>query len=315
MDDAATALDVAIDWEEVPLDYNTEDEIPEEWRDHDNSLLAATAGHGLIVPMADAKLKALVALQPPPPKVLVVPYRGETKPGAKGPHVVAYKRAISRAEPKIYGWRKTFTLVYGPDFKKAVIAFQKAKKLNADGVIGPLTHKAIARYFQAFEQQLYASAQIETNPNAIARGKVLSYTAFLYNNRAAIHYTEGPLRMYGLRNHIIPPHVTPYEDCSSMFKYVSWISGLPSPDHLGYGQPYGFTGTMIEAGTKIMSAAETLVGDAAFYGGSWIPGHVAMVIGNGASRVFSHGSEIGPLILPSGYRADNPFHPYVRYAK
>jgi len=200
---------------------------------------------------------------------------------------------------------------------KAIVMFQHEKGLKTDGVIGPATHKALIRWFLPYEAKLYNAAVGPLSGRDLAKQRWTAAAAFLYARRVEIHYTQSSLRMYGLRNHLVPPSLDRYDDCSGTYKYLCWLSGLVSPDHLGY-VPWGFTGTMIEAGIGV-TTAQIDVMDAIFFGSHWVPSHVIGAIGDEhrkyIGKCFSHGSEIGPLIVPRTYRSDlNQYHPVRRYA-
>ena len=61
-----------------------------------------------------------------------------TDPLTKGERVKELQRALAAQ-----GYKLEADGVFGPGTKKAVIAFQNKKKLTADGVVGPATRKAL----------------------------------------------------------------------------------------------------------------------------------------------------------------------------
>ena len=96
-----------------------------------------------------------------------------------------------------------------------------------------------------------------------------------------------------------PPQFPTYADCSSFATWCYDAAGAPDPNGLGYNGA-GYTGTLFPRGVETATAAP---GDLVFYGGSEaVPAHVAIAVGDG--HVVSHGSEIGPLLVPQGYRND-----------
>ena len=151
---------------------------------------------------------------------------------------------------------------------------------------------------------LWGSA-IGLNPRqrVAARKRIVRGAWLGYNHRGVIHYTQRRQRWAistgarSKRNQY--PHNA---DCSAYASYLLWDATVDH--HLrdfvnGAFWRAGFTGTMVQHGIRIPQP--TLVGDCVFYGGSfWRPNHVAVYIGHG--RVFSHGSEAGPFILPWNYR-------------
>lgn len=105
--------------------------------------------------------------------------------------------------------------------------------------------------------------------------------------------------------HLPPLNRYIYEDCSSSVTGLYWLAGLPDPNRLGYNG-YGYTGTQANHGTVVWHLGQSLgllrVGDIIFYGGGFPHHHEAVYIGNG--RVFSHGSNAGPVNVPVLYRSD-----------
>jgi peptidoglycan hydrolase-like protein with peptidoglycan-binding domain len=74
------------------------------------------------------KAKPVVKPTPPPAKA-TIPYPGLLKEGSKGKDVERVQRAIGISVDGSFG----------PNTKKAVIAYQKRKGLIADGYVGPAT--------------------------------------------------------------------------------------------------------------------------------------------------------------------------------
>lgn len=69
------------------------------------------------------------------------------KEGSKGENVRIMQRALNEA----MGAELSEDGIFGPNTKKAVIAFQKSKKnLKADGIYGPNTHAALSKEVNSF---------------------------------------------------------------------------------------------------------------------------------------------------------------------
>ena len=76
----------------------------------------------------------------------------ELRRGMRGPDVLAVKRALRKA-----GFRKGLTLnpTFGTALERQIKAFQHKHGLKPDGVYGPSTHKALAKYFDRYGKLLY----------------------------------------------------------------------------------------------------------------------------------------------------------------
>lgn len=208
---------------------------------------------------------------------------------------------------------------YDAVMAQQVRAFQRREKIVADGVIGVQTHYRLSRprkgrpwgYYTRFEAQVMAAVRrkiIAHSKHILTVGDVVSRCVaaalLTYRNRDAIHYTQGPARMGGVRFGIMPPHFPEFEDCSSMYTWWKFAAGAPDPNDLGYNGE-GYTGTQANHGEYVIdpSAPGTPLTTAVFYGGSGSDTeHVAMVVSSG--MVVSHGSEGGPYLIPVMYRGD-----------
>ncbi len=245
----------------------------------------------------------------------VVPYRREIKRGTKGKDVVALKRALSRSG--LLAWKgAAFTPLMGPFAVKALQKFQRRVKLPGDGVYGPRTHAALVRQryhgVQAFDRYsafLMASASILTPSQQAAaaelrreldvRRKIVALCWLSYGERDRMHYTQGPLRWYGLDRGIYPPNVPSYGDCSAWLTWVLKRAGVRN-DPNGYGWRAGFTCTLLQHGRRVVG--QPMPGDASFYGGG-TGKHVAIYVGKGLEIGF--GSERGPSLTSTRYRRDH----------
>jgi cell wall-associated NlpC family hydrolase/peptidoglycan hydrolase-like protein with peptidoglycan-binding domain len=127
-------------------------------------------------------------------------------------------------------------------------------------------------------------------------------------HRDAVHYTQhAPQRWEGINRRLYASHgqFPSYADCSSFVTWCLWngMSAHNLPDTVnGENWQAGYTGTLLQHGTRVAGDASIQPCDLAIYG-SGAPGkHVAICIGGGL--VISHGSEAGPNKLPLHYRSD-----------
>lgn len=254
--------------------------------DRDNSVLAPDGK-----PLPEDTLQTAEALAGATTRL--VPFVRTLKVGMVGKDVVAVKRALYRAHFR----RLTVqTRAFGPILREDLKRFQSHHGLTADGVYGPLTHKKLAPFFDDYGIWLLHQVHIAKAPTT--RDKIVATAILGYNKRWLIHYTEGPSRMYGVRNHVLPPNVPSYEDCSSFATWCYWVAGAPDPNGLGYNG-YGYTGTMADHGYRVSTAQP---GDLILYGYYFPYSHVAIAISS--TRAVSNGSEVDPSIVDIHYRQD-----------
>lgn len=127
--------------------------------------------------------------------------------------------------------------------------------------------------------------------------------SYLLAHAGAVHYAEvRPMRTKNIATMAelqaavqAPGGIT--TDCSEMVTLLCHVAGLSDPNGLGYGGE-GFTGTLLQHLPHYTSARAARVGALVVFGPP--PGdHVAAVLApdplKGNPRLFSHGSEIGPL--------------------
>jgi hypothetical protein len=229
----------------------------------------------------------------------VVPLKRNIHLGTVGDDAFAVKRALATAGLRKWGDWGTHPKIFGRQAVRELKHFQRAHGLKADGVYGPATHHVMKKYFDSWGA--YLMGQVKVIPTSSKkRAGIVAAALYGYHNNAAIHYTQSSFRMYGVRNHVRPPMIPRWEDCSSFATWCYWLAGAPDPNGLRYSG-FGFTGTQIQHGRRI-NPSSMRPGDLVFYGWHTIPSHVAIAIGNGL--VISHGSEIGPLLLRYNYRSD-----------
>lgn len=157
---------------------------------------------------------------------------------------------------------------------------------------------------------------LDVKDSVVARRIFVKGVEVLMAHAPDVHYSQDlRLRWEGINDEIIPwfsggringkyPH---HGDCSSTGTYLLWLA---LHHHFGLsdrvnGQSWraGYTGTLLDHGKHIKSPSQLKIGDAVLYGRPGSTGeHVAWSIGG--DRVFSHGSERGPFILPYNYRPD-----------
>jgi hypothetical protein len=212
--------------------------------------------------------------------------------GAYGKDVLGIKYGLRKAG---YGRGLIFTKRFGLAMRYNVRRFQRSRGLRVDGLVGLNTYRRLRTFVPPYGCWLLNHYQ----QGAPKRSQIVATALFAREHSSSIHYTQSALRMYGVRNHIRPPGIPRYEDCSSFATWCYWVAGAPDPNGRGY-DGYGYTGTLTKHGRQIQPAF-CRPGDLVFYGGSyWVPGHVAVYTGNGL--VVSHGSESGPQFRPISYR-------------
>jgi hypothetical protein len=248
----------------------------------------------------------------------VVPFvRQFKRTGTRGRDVLAVQRALRRAQRVGGGEGATIPAasgIWGGYSRRALIELQKRKGLEADGVYGRATHRALSWAFDARGIALLRIAQdAELKRHDViapeARPLAAESCAILHwNHRWHIRYTQSWLRMDAVKNEELPPDVPEFDDCSSSNTTWLWTGGYPDPNGgIAYTVPRkrgpgsGYTGTMIRHGVRGGGHARA---KSAFYGRSGIT-HVAMGVGN-AGRVVTNGHY--PMDLTrADYRSDLQF--------
>jgi hypothetical protein len=227
----------------------------------------------------------------------IVPHPRDLKFGSIGWDVLALQRALSTAKLRRWG---TFTRVYGTGTRAEIARFQQTHALHVDGVYGTNTHRKLGPYYDARGIWLLNRVHVVT-PAQHRQAQLLAAAMILYNRRSIVHYTEGPARMWIVRNRYtldgLRTMAQDWEDCSSSVTGIYKIAALDDPNGLRFNG-MGYTGTLAEHGVTI-AAAQAQIGSLYLYG-HFPYSHVTMNVGVG--RAFSHGSESGPLILAPDYR-------------
>jgi peptidoglycan hydrolase-like protein with peptidoglycan-binding domain len=225
------------------------------------------------------------------------------KQGLRGNDVLAMKRALSMAN---YGRWKPFTKLFGPAYTTHVKNFQRDHGIKVDGVYGPSTHKALAKYFDAYGMKLMNDMAYEYRQENDPINQMVSAALEIYNYCRLTgrgQYTQTGRRMSIVRNKLktpFPAKTFLYEDCSSSCTGISFIAKIPDPNGLGYDGE-GYTGTMSVHGFRV---PEPAIGAFGFFGWKWPYTHVVMCIArHPQTLVFSWGSDL-PKILPANYRND-----------
>ncbi|MBA2741915.1 MAG: peptidoglycan-binding protein [Actinobacteria bacterium] len=228
---------------------------------------------------------------------LVVPFRGPLQIRSRGPAVKAMKRALSRAG--YVKWHR-FDGVFYKGTREALMEFQRdAPGVSVDGVYGPLTHRKLARFYDAYAIEYLLGETV--SPEQKKRNAFLAQLMYVYNRRWQVAYSQ--TRPFDLRR---PPSAL---DCSASGEWAAKWAGIPSPSgYSGYG--YGNTDTQIarlrSLGRERDSIRDAEIGDPKFYGRGGDPSHVAYYIGHkeGVARVWSFGS-YPAKILDASYRHDS----------
>jgi len=144
----------------------------------------------------------------------------------------------------------------------------------------------------------------------VARQRAVQAAMLGYTHRPSIYYTQGGSRWQGIQSRLNASagRYPRWCDCSSFVTWCLWNGlylGFGVGDVVnGCGWRAGFTGTMLNHGSRV-SAASALPGDAVIYGRGFPGSHAAIVVKSGSRpMVVSMGSNSGPLYLPYNYRGD-----------
>lgn len=230
---------------------------------------------------------------PPLPRWLSLNYKGRD--------VRALQRALRRAGFRPRSAR--ITNLFDADVDAQLRAFQTARGLEVDGVLGPDSYAALGPFYDARGRWLVAkAAEVLARAPETVRERIVAAAKLGYDHRDEIAYSqELDKRMEGVRKGLRPPAFPRVEDCSSFVTWCYFAADAPDPNGSGY-DGFGNTDTQLEHGVEVDLASARL-GDLVFYGSPNAPdrvGHVAVYVGNG--QVVSHGSPPGPLLLAADYR-------------
>lgn len=207
--------------------------------------------------------------------------------GLKGRDVTAVQLAL-----RVAGYRKHAPSGrYGVNTKHQMGNFKKAHGIVKEIGYGPKTHRALWPSFGPVAHKIYQNLY-NTKYKVTMIQKVVNAAMFGYDNRAAIHYSQGALRM---KDFGPPPNVPNYTDCSAFVTWCYKSGGAPDPNGFGYNG-YGFTGTLLLHGRQV-SLGSVQKSDLVFYGHP--VSHVAIAVST--DRVVSHGNEAGPQLVSEYY--------------
>lgn len=236
------------------------------------------------------------------------------KPGMRGPDVLAMKRALSRAG---YGkWLGfAFTRLYGKYAVKSLKQFQHDRKLTADGIYGPTTHKALASHYDGYSAKLMNDYYHTLHLSPAAKSVAAALEIYNYHRLGGpCTYTQGSMRWMIIQRRLKPPfkkgtHL--YADCSSSCTAHDFIAGNPDPNHRGYQD--GYTGTLCLHGTRVPKAKLAALG---FFGSYYPYKHVIRCVGfdkDGTPLSFTWGGQADPSIRRGDYGRGDFNHWRVYY--
>lgn len=218
---------------------------------------------------------------------LLPPFVRQFGPGAKGPDVLAVKRALKAAG---YGKGIALTQTFGKAAQADLAAFKTKHRLLSDPVYTPQAQAALARWFDAKGVEL-----LEQELDLQRRTAFLSVAAWTVAHHGIFRYTEqADLRMSMLTLAPFQTAHTVYADCSGHAIGCGHWAKLPAAL---FNAP-GFTGTILDA-CKHIAATQARAGDLAVYVTPSAPAGVHVTIlyqrqGSGW-RVVNHGAPGQPI--------------------
>lgn len=206
--------------------------------------------------------------------------------GSSGPAVIDLQQRLQKA-----GFRPgSIDGSFGPATKSAVIAFQRAKGLTADGIVGPATWAALAPYAPG------------TTPVTGLRAKIVAEAMWGVTNTASIHY-EQRRPIDGITQRRKLPL---YTDCSGFVTLCYKWAGVPEDPNGNNYNGSGYTGTLLNHMTPV-SQAQLQPGDLVLWARNGRGEHVALVVEPGSDPLLvSHGQESGPYTV--SFSASNRSH-------
>ena len=226
----------------------------------------------------------------------IVQFKRTLKKGARGPDVVAVKRALRRAKCYTVPKGQEMTTQLGPRAIAGIKKFQRTHDLKADGIYGIRTHRKLMRFFDSYGARLMSRAPDPTTMTASLRQRILAEALWGYNNRYSIRYAQVRPMTALNRGHALPQTM----DCSEFATLCYKRAGASDPNG-GLFSGYGYTGTLGQRG-RYVALSQAKIGDLVFYGNGFPWHHVAVYAGFG--RVVSHGSDGGPYLCSIDYRGD-----------
>ena len=286
---ATMPYQVYADFADVPQDLNPLPDLG----DKDPSTLGPPP-----TPEELAAQQALVGALELVHRPIVAPLRRTIKPGDKGPDVWAVKRALSKWEatrtPPLGRFHDNPTNVYGDAAVKRIQKFKHRHSMRATKQYDLATHHLLLPWFDGWSA--YHMAQYHPQSKAeVSAAKLVATAMFGYHN-APRHYnnTVQGLRCQGYYEHIKPPHMWWYDDCSGFALWCGWVNGI-----LVMGDPGGWTGSMQLYGKRV-TLAQAKPGAMVFYNN---PAHVGVLVDkHDGGQVVDHGHEGGPRYHTAYYR-------------
>lgn len=233
-----------------------------------------------------------------------IPFIREIRQGTIGKDVIGHKRALSRWDHTVYPWQD-FSAYAGPYLVNAIIVFKERHGLGTAPKLGAVAHNALEKAhrkgsttewaFDALAIELCTQYYNEHHktPEQVIRESIVSAAFYWYAHRYAIAYAQ--TRPF---EECKPPIVPKQWDCSAFATNCHYAGGAPDPNGLGYNRE-GYTGTLIDHGTRVDTIHDLSPGDLIFYGHSsgrpgfnvGDPTHVAVYVGfiNNMHMVISNG--------------------------
>jgi cell wall-associated NlpC family hydrolase len=225
-----------------------------------------------------------------------VKFPRQIKQGNRGLDVVGHKRALSRARPDLYLWAD-FTELAGDALMDAVVAWKKSRGLGTARVLGGRAHEVLERTHRkghsgewAFDQTAIKQCQayydkVTKSPEERVREAIVNAGFYWHSHRLNIPYDQQ--RPFALMK---PPAVPRALDCSEFVTICHYAGGAPDPNGRHYSGD-GYTGTLKQHGTKVLSIGSLKPGDLIFYGHSRArpgfnagdPTHVGLYVGKNMS--------------------------------
>lgn len=251
------------------------------------------------------------------------PYVESLHVGMTGRHVAAYQRMLHRWNAEVRpNWASPSEedAYFGTPMREQVRIFQRAwsrhhpsaRRIPANGHIGPRTHKALVRHSDGRACLLLRKERQAQKEGVAARKIVVKAALKAYRDHQGKMIYSGPntpqsvmaKRWEGIQKGIELPRVPKHADCSSLATWCLWNAreeGATDPsDPDDQSWSWGTTFSMEPNGKKV-SVAEARPGDLVFY-----EGHVTVIVerSQGIPYVVSFGSQGGPYYERYNYRND-----------